>query len=214
MKAMILAAGRGKRMRPLTDTTPKPLLEVHAKPLIAFHLEALARAGFSEIVINISWLGEQIRERLGDGVDYGVSIEYSEESEALETAGGIVQVLDRLGRQFVIVNADVYTDYDFAHLQRSDSAAHLVLVANPDHHAEGDFALHDGIVSRQGELRFTYAGSACLNSEFFAGLEPGRRALGPLLFEAAQSNRVTAELFAGEWHDIGTPERLQALNDT
>ena len=132
MKAMILAAGRGERLRPLTDSTPKPLLEAAGKPLIVYHLEALARAGFTEIVVNLSWLGEQIRERLGDGASWGLNIEYSEEASALETAGGIVQALPLLGERFAVVNADIYTDYDFARVREPDSLAHLVLAVKAD----------------------------------------------------------------------------------
>ena len=212
MKAMILAAGRGERMRPLTDRVPKPLLPVADKPLIVHHLEALARAGFGEVVINLSWLGEQIRELLGDGGDFGLQIDYSEEPEALETAGGIRQALALLGEQFVVVNADIYTDYDFARLRGIDTAAHLVLVPNPDHNDRGDFALAGSRVSNDGEPRYTFSGIACYRREFFAGLEAGKRALAPMLREAADAGSVSGELFTGNWTDIGTPERLQAID--
>jgi MurNAc alpha-1-phosphate uridylyltransferase len=212
MKAMILAAGRGKRLRPLTDTTPKPLLEVACKPLIVYHLEALARAGFTEIVINLNWLGEQIRERFGDGAGYGLAIEYSEEPEALETAGGIVQALPLLGERFVVVNADVFTDYDFARLRCVDSPAHLVLVDNPEHHARGDFSLRGAIVGDDKSGRHTFSGISQYHRDFFSGLEPGRRALAPLLYAAIARGQVSGELYRGTWIDIGTPERLKALN--
>ena len=150
MKAMILAAGRGERLRPLTDATPKPLLVVRGKPLIVHHLEALSRAGFTEIVINLSWLGNQIRDLLGNGTDFGLSIEYSEEPEALETAGGIQQALTLLGERFIVVNSDIFTDYDFAHLRQHESMAHLVLVENPPHHADGDFTLNDSRLGSEG----------------------------------------------------------------
>lgn len=211
MKAMILAAGRGERLRPLTDSTPKPLLEVSGKPLIVYHLEALSAAGFQEVVINLSWLGEQIRERLGNGGDFNLRIDYSEEAEALETAGGIIQALDRLGEQFVIVNADIYTDYDFSLLRKVTSLAHLVLVANPQHHSQGDFSLRDATVGNQLESRFTYSGIACFQRSFFEGRTPGKQALAPLLRAGADAKRVTGELFEGEWTDIGTRERLQSL---
>ncbi|HKJ53100.1 MAG TPA: nucleotidyltransferase family protein [Gammaproteobacteria bacterium] len=212
MKAMILAAGRGERMRPLTDRVPKPLLPVAGKPLIVHHLEALSRAGFGEVVINLSWLGEQIRDLLGDGGDFGLSIAYSEEPEALETAGGILQALPRLGEQFVVVNADIYTDYDFARLRRSDSPAHLVLVENPAHHPEGDFSLEGSKVGNADSPRYTFSGIAQYRREFFAGLEAGKLALAPLLYKAAVQGRVSGELFAGDWTDIGTPQRLDTLN--
>ena len=212
MKAMILAAGRGERMRPLTDTTPKPLLEVQGKPLIVHHLEALARAGFTEVVVNLSWLGEQIRERLGDGSAFGVSIEYSEEPEALETAGGIRQALPLLGDRFAVVNADVFTSYDFARLRDSDASAHLVLVTNPDHNRDGDFSLADGLVGNHGDPLYTFSGIACYRRRFFDAIEQGKLALAPLLREAAVRGEVSGELFEGEWIDIGTPERLEELN--
>jgi MurNAc alpha-1-phosphate uridylyltransferase len=212
MKAMILAAGRGERLRPLTDSTPKPLLEVAGKPLIGYHLEALARADFTEVVINLSWLGEQIRDRLGDGAAYGLSIEYSEEPEALETAGGIVQALPLLGEQFVVVNADIFTDYDFSRLRAVDCPAHLVLVDNPQHHAGGDFSLQGTTVGSNETGRHTFSGISRYHRGFFAGLAPGKQALAPLLYAAIARGQVSGELFQGNWVDIGTAERLQSLN--
>lgn len=214
MKAMVLAAGRGERMRPLTDRVPKPLLPVAGKPLIVHHLEALARAGYDEVVVNLSWLGAQIRELLGDGGDFGLKIDYSDEAEALETAGGIRQALPLLGEQFVVVNADIFTDYDFSRLRGIESAAHLVLVPNPAHNDGGDFALAETLVRNRGEPRFTFSGIACYRRELFAALEPGKRPLAPLLREAADAGRVSGELFAGSWTDIGTPERLRAIDDS
>ena len=211
MKAMILAAGRGERLRPLTDTTPKPLLEAAGKPLIVYHLEALVRAGFSGIVVNLSWLGEQIRDRLGDGASFGLDIEYSEEPSALETAGGIVQALPLLGERFAVVNADIYTDYDFARLREVDSLAHLVLVDNPDHNAAGDFCLHGATVGNDEAGRHTFSGIAAYHRDFFAGLEAGKRALAPLLRDAADRGAVSGELYHGTWIDIGTAERLQSI---
>lgn len=214
MKAMILAAGRGERMRPLTDRVPKPLLPVAGKPLIVHHLEALSRAGFTEVVVNLSWLGEQIRALLGDGEDFGLSIRYSEEPEALETAGGILRALPLLGERFIVVNADIFTDYDFARLRNGDSIAHLVLVPNPAHRAGGDFALAESRVSNDGEPRYTFSGIAQYRQAFFAGLEAGKLALAPLLRAAADRGQVSGELFEGEWTDIGTPERLRSLDAT
>ena len=213
MKAMILAAGRGERLRPLTDVTPKPLLEVQVKPLIVHHLEALSTAGFTEIVINLSWLGNQIRDLLGNGAEFNLSIEYSEEPEALETAGGIQQALPLLGERFIVVNADIFTNYDFARLLQIDSIAHLVLVENPQHHARGDFTLNESTLGIEGSPRYTFSGIAQYHRSFFTGLAPGKQALAPLLFAAAEKHRVTGELFNGDWTDIGTLERLDALND-
>lgn len=218
MKAMILAAGRGERLRPLTDNTPKPLLQVRGKPLIVYHLEALARAGFTEVVINLSWLGDQIRESLGSGAQFGVAIEYSEEAQALETAGGILQALPLLGERFLVVNADVLTDYDFANLKTADSQlagslAHLVLVDNPQHNEAGDFSLDRSTLGNQGSVRHTFSGIARYHRSFFSELTPGKQALAPLLRAAAAKGEVSGELFTGNWVDIGTAERLAALND-
>jgi MurNAc alpha-1-phosphate uridylyltransferase len=216
MKAMILAAGRGERLRPLTDSTPKPLLEVGGKPLIVYHLEALHKAGFNEIVINLSWLGDQIRTRLGNGSEFGVGIEYSEEAEALETAGGILQAMPLLGERFVVVNGDVFTDYDFVALKpaekSADRLAHLVLVDNPQHNNAGDFSLERTIVGNDGAPRHTFSGIAQYHRSFFDGLAPGKQALAPLLRAAAAEGQVSGELFSGLWVDIGTAERLQRLN--
>ncbi len=212
MKAMLLAAGRGERMRPLSDTLPKPLLEVAGRPLIAHHLAALARAGFRECVINLSWRGDQIRAFVGSGTAFGIAIDYSDEPEALETAGGIVQALDRLGERFVVVNADIYTDYDFARLMAVDAPAHLVLVDNPAHHPDGDFSLAGSIVGNTGTPRYTFSGIAAYRREFFASLAPGKRPLAPLLRAAADRGELGGEYHAGRWNDVGTPARLAALN--
>jgi len=213
MKAMILAAGRGERLRPMTDTTPKPLLEVRGKPLIVHHLEALAQAGFDEIVVNLSWLGQRIRDYLGDGSAYNLRIEYSEEPEALETGGGILQALPRLGDSFIVVNADIFTDYDFGLLRHIDSIAHLVLVDNPQHNINGDFSLEQSMVGNHAVPRYTFSGIGRYQRSFFDGLAPGKQALAPLLRSAADNRQLTGELHRGEWFDIGTLERLQALND-
>ncbi len=212
MKAMILAAGRGKRLRPMSDRIPKPLVEVAGKPLIEYHLEALALAGFSEVVINLHWLGGQIKKRLGNGSTFGLRIEYSDESVALDVAGGIIQALDQLGDSFISINADVFTDYDFAKLQPPDQNAHLVLVENPPQHPQGDFSLVDGLVRNCGDSHHTYSGVAAFRRSFFEGLTPGKRGLAPLLIAAADLGKVSGEIYTGDWDDVGTAERLSALN--
>jgi MurNAc alpha-1-phosphate uridylyltransferase len=211
MKAMILAAGRGERMRPLTDSTPKPLLEVQGQSLIEYHLQALSRAGINEVVINLSWLGQQIREKLGNGSQFDLEIEYSEETQALETAGGILQALPLLGDQFIVVNADIFTDYDFAQLGEVDSLAHLVLAPNPEQHPQGDFSLTNSVVGNLGETFYTFTGIAKYQRCFFEGMIPGKRALAPDLRKAAELGQVSGELYSGSWYDIGTLERLQYL---
>lgn len=216
MRAMILAAGRGERMRPLTDAVPKPLIDVGGKPLILHHVDRLRRAGITELVINVSWLGERIEAALGDGTRFGVRIRYSREPGApLETAGGIRQALPLLGTApFLVVSADVFTDFDPATLAAgtTDALAHLVLVDNPPHHADGDFALADGRVRARGAPRLTYGGIGRFRAELFAGLAPGVRALRPVLEAAIAAGRVTGEHHAGTWLDVGTPERLDILN--
>ncbi|TDY04325.1 N-acetylmuramate alpha-1-phosphate uridylyltransferase MurU [Thiohalophilus thiocyanatoxydans] len=213
MKAMILAAGRGERMRPLTDHCPKPLLQVGGKALIEYHIEALAGAGITGIVINHAWLGAQIETALGDGQRYGVQLEYSPEPAALETAGGIVQALPRLGETFVVVNADIWCDYPFARLPEEPAGlAHLVMVDNPAHHRQGDFALQGDRLGEQGEPRLTFSGIGVYRAELFAGLAPGVRPLGPLLRQAMQAGKVSGEHYRGQWWDIGTPQRLAQLN--
>jgi MurNAc alpha-1-phosphate uridylyltransferase len=212
---MILAAGRGERMRPLTDTTPKPLLRVRGKPLIERHLERLAAAGFVDIVINLAWLGAMIKDTLGDGARFGVNICYSEESpQALETAGGIFRALPLLGAEpFLVVNGDVLTDYPFAQLTLVDARdAHLVLVPNPPQHPRGDFGLVDGTAVEAADEKFTYSGIAVFRSEFFAGCQAGKFPLKPLLLRSMAVERCSAELYRGAWEDVGTPARLEALN--
>jgi len=215
MRAIILAAGRGERMRPLTDRTPKPLLRAGGKPLIEFHVEALVRAGIRELVINHAYLGEQIEQFLGDGSRYGAAIRYSAEERALETGGGIRQALPLLGDEpFLVVNGDVWTEYPFSHLTPGlapEARAHLVLVDNPSHHPDGDFALEGGRVRPQGAQRLTYAGIGVYRPELFGGHEPGAFALGPLLRSAAEGGEVTGEHYGGPWLDVGTPERLWEL---
>lgn len=216
MKAMILAAGRGERMRPLTDTTPKPLLPVAGRPLIVHLIEALVRASFSELVINHSYLGDRIEEAIGDGSRYGARICYSAEVEgALETGGGIYRALPLLGDVFLVVNGDVWTDYPFARLREPrDELAHLVLVDNPAHHPHGDFALSADAVRTEGGPRFTFAGIAAYRAALFAGCAPGRFPLAPLLRHAIEAGEVTGEHYRGRWVDVGTPERLHALENS
>jgi N-acetyl-alpha-D-muramate 1-phosphate uridylyltransferase len=214
MKAIVLAAGRGERMRPLTDTTPKPLLEVAGKPLIVHHLEALARAGVRDVVINLSWLGEKIRVALGDGSAQGVRIAYSDEGPvALETAGGIFNALPLLGAgPFLVVNGDIWTDIDLKRLTlEPDADARLVLVPNPAHHPRGDFGLDGSLVVERETERFTYSGVGVYRPEFFAGCTPGKFPLLPLLKRAIAARRLRGELHRGDWCDVGTPERLKAL---
>ncbi len=215
MKTMLLAAGRGERMRPLTDHCPKPLLKVAGKPLIVWHLERLAATGFTEIVINLSWLGEQIATALGDGSRWGVSIVYSREPwPALETGGGIFNALPLLGPgPFLLVNGDVFSDVDFGAVKLAPrDLAQLVLVPNPAHHPEGDFCLEAGRIVGQGSERLTYSGIAVLRPEFFAGAAAGRFALLPWLERARDAGCLGGQLHAGRWLDIGTPERLAQLD--
>lgn len=217
MKAMILAAGRGERMRPLTDHKPKPLLQAGGKPLIVWHLERLAAAGFKEIVINHAHLGSQIEAALGNGAPWGLHIQYSPEPPgALETAGGIATALPLLGDEpFLVVNGDVYCDIDFGHFSGlTVGNAHLVMVPNPIHHNSGDFSL-DGarVIAAQGEQTFTYSGVAVFAPAFFAKVKPGSiMKLRPLLDAAIAAGTLTGERHAGRWVDVGTPERLAELD--
>jgi MurNAc alpha-1-phosphate uridylyltransferase len=211
---MILAAGRGERMRPLTDTTPKPLLRVGVRSLIERHLLALAAAGFRDIVVNLSWLGERIREALGSGSHWGVTIHYSDEGPVpFETGGGIFQALPLLGPQpFLVVNGDILCDFSFADLRLArDATAHLVLVDNPAHHARGDFSLERGRVRLPGARTFTFSGIALYRPEFFAGCTAGRFPLLPLFKRAIAAGALSGEHYRGQWSDVGTPERLAEL---
>lgn len=210
MRAMILAAGKGERMRPLTLHTPKPLVRVAGVPLIEYHVRALARAGFTELVINHAWLGGQLEAYLGDGAQFGVRIRYSPEGEPLETGGGIRRALPLLGEApFLVVNGDVWTDYDFARLRRPlADLAHLVLVDNPAHHPGGDFHLQGERVDEHGQPRLTYSGLAVLSPGLFAGTEDGAFKLAPLLRRAMTAGKVSGERHAGHWVDVGTLERL------
>lgn len=212
---MILAAGRGERLRPLTDITPKPLLRVRGQPLIERHVEGLQRAGISRIVINLCWLGAQIRGYLGDGARYGVTIIYSEEQpRALETAGGIIRALAHLEPgPFAVVNGDIYTDFPFETLAvPGNRDAHLVLVPNPPQHRLGDFGLEQGRAVPGAANLYTFSGIALYRREFFAGYSDGVRPLKPLLLRSMAAQRCSAQLYTGVWEDVGTPERLQALN--
>jgi N-acetyl-alpha-D-muramate 1-phosphate uridylyltransferase len=216
MKVMLLAAGRGERLRPLTDAVPKALVEAGGKPLIAWHLERLARAGFREAVINVSHLGSRIVERIGDGARFGLSVQYSRERERLETAGGIANALPLLGREpFLLVNADVYCECDFARLRSVGLGrllAHLVLVPNPPHRPAGDFSLADGRVGDDPAPRYTYSGVAVMAPALIGPVTPGEKAaLAPLLYDAARRGLLGGELYQGLWQDVGTVERLAEL---
>jgi len=215
---MILAAGRGERLRPHTDKIPKPLLEVGGKPLIVRLIEALAASGIREVVINHAHLGAHIEAALGNGRRFGIGIRYSHETEALETAGGIAKALPLLGVDpFVVVNGDIYCDFDFSVLATralGHDLAHLVLVANPPHHPEGDFTFGHGRVGEAGTPRWTFSGIGLYRPELFGNILPGGKAqLAPLLRAAMANERVSGEVHGGIWHDVGTPERLFALNE-
>ncbi|KAA3629611.1 MAG: nucleotidyltransferase family protein [Proteobacteria bacterium] len=210
MKAMVLAAGRGERLRPLTDNMPKPLLQAGGRALIEHHLVALSAAGFHEVVINHAHLGERIEERLGAGERYGLRIRYSAEGVALETGGGVLRALPLLGdAPFLVVNGDIWTDYPFARLRGlSPEMAHLVLVANPPHNPGGDFSLHAGRVGIAANRRLTFSGIGVYHPALFAGSTRERFPLAPLLRDVAARGRVSGEHYAGEWVDVGTTERL------
>jgi MurNAc alpha-1-phosphate uridylyltransferase len=219
--AMILAAGRGERMRPLTDLLPKPLLKVRGKPLIEYHLEALKRSGYQRVVINHAWLGQQIESVLGTGERFGLELLYSTESPALETAGGIINALPLLcpsakHEMFTVVNADIFTDFDFDTLPTSLSqglGAHLVMVNNPSHNPDGDFyfAGH-GLHPKQG-CKLTFSGIAVYSADFFAQVDSGVKPLAPMLRTAIDQGLIGAQHFTGQWTDVGTPQRLNALNN-
>jgi MurNAc alpha-1-phosphate uridylyltransferase len=220
VKAMILAAGVGERMRPLTNHTPKPLLQVGGEPLIAHHLRRLAQAGFSEVVINVSHLAQQIIDYCDDGTRWGLTINYSPEPSPLETAGGIFNALPLLGdAPFLVINGDVWIDYPFEQLLKltlpNPECAHLVMVGNPPQHPQGDFALDKQGWVRElepGATGLTYAGVGVYTPAFFAGMKPGKMALRPLLDAAIRRGCLSAEHYPGHWEDVGTPERLEALD--
>lgn len=215
MKAMILAAGRGERMRPLTDHTPKPLLPVAGQPLIAHTIRQLVAAGFNDIVVNHAHLGQQIEQTLGDGSEFDARLRYSPEgAQALETAGGIINALPLLGDGvFLVVNGDVATDFPYADLlTRTVDLAYLILVDNPEHHPQGDFAFNPGgLVVEGGDRLLTFSGIGLYRREMFDGIPPGIRKLGPILRRAMAEGRVSGEKHSGFWLDVGTPERLQQL---
>lgn len=217
MKAMILAAGRGERMRPLTDRTPKPLLRIRDKSLIEHLLAALGAAGFRDIVINHAYLGEQIVHALGDGAHLGMRIAYSHEAEgSLETGGGIFKALPLLGNDpFLVVNGDIWTDFPFARLPRAPAGdGYLVLVENPPQHPHGDFALDGDVVLASGPTQFTFSGIGVYRPRLFAGCQAGKFPLAPILRAAMAQRRIHGELYRGVWSDVGTPERLQQLNES
>lgn len=227
MKAMILAAGKGERMRPLTLTTPKPLLTAGGKPLIEHHLERLKRSGFQDVVINHAWLGDQIEHTLGDGSRFGLSLHYSREGQPLETAGGIVRALPLLASPnsdwFMVINGDIWADFDLTRLrppaatQQQEVDAVLVMTDNPPHHRGGDFCLTDRgtlsaeCVEKEGE-KLTFTGISLLHRRLFEGLDDQAGKLGPVLRTAMGKGRVTGLHHPGIWVDVGTPQRLQALN--
>lgn len=214
MKAMILAAGRGERMRPLTDTTPKPLLKVAGRCLIEHHIFNLKSAGYTDLVINTAWLAGKIHQQIGDGSNYGVSIQYSDEQEALETGGGINKALPLLGNEpFLVVNGDVWCDYDYSKLPtlKEDCLAHLILVNNPEHNPAGDFSIKQGMLSNAQENRLTFSGIGLYRPEFIKR-EEDKFPLATILRQAADDNKISAEYFPGLWIDIGTPERLEQIN--
>ena len=223
MKAMILAAGRGERMRPLTDITPKPLLKVKDKELIVYHIEKLAKLGFESIIINIAHLGYKIPDTLGDGSKWGTKIIYSDEQKdgALESAGGIIKALPLLGNDtFLVVNGDLFCDYDFnPNFDLGDDLAHLVLVPNPSHNLDGDFGLIDSRVLNKAETMYTFSGIGYYSSKLFDYLHPKgtmhveKKALAPLLRNAIKQDKVSGSLHVGDWHDIGTPQRLKEVED-
>ncbi|MFW5431662.1 MAG: N-acetylmuramate alpha-1-phosphate uridylyltransferase MurU [Methylophilaceae bacterium] len=214
MKAMILAAGRGQRMMPLTANTPKPLLKVADKPLIVWHMERLAKAGFKELVINHAYLGSEIESVLGDGSQWGVNIQYSPEKIALETAGGIAYALPLLGdAPFLVVNGDVYSEIDFSQVLQTPNLAHLVMVDNPPQHPNGDFVLQGEKLQVKGNSKLTFSGVGVYSPALFKGVVRGGAAqLAPLLKAAMAKVLVSGEYYQGVWHDIGTPERLEQID--
>lgn len=218
MKAMILAAGRGDRMRPLTDETPKPLLMAGSKRLIEYHLLNLAQAGFKEVIINVAWLGEQIISTIGSGDAYNLKISYSDEGDAaLETGGGIFNALPLLGDEpFLVINGDVFTDYSYEKLFKFkldvNDKAHLVLVNNPQQHPQGDFAIEAGRLTGADNNKFTFSGIGIYSADFFASSQNGKFPLAPMIRLFIAENKISGEIYQGEWMDIGTPQRLAELD--
>lgn len=218
---MILAAGRGERMRPLTDVTPKPMLKVAGKPLIQYQLEKLASSGYQKVIINHAWLGDQICDFVGSGSRFGMQVSYSAEAPALETAGGIIKAMpmllaDNPTEQFTVVNGDIFCEFDFAQLPIAlgENLAHLVMVNNPEHHPHGDFAISNGQLISDGAEKLTFSGIAVYHSAFFAGLDAKVQPLRPVFDQSIINNQLAGQIYAGVWCDVGTPERLQLLNET
>ncbi len=217
MRAMILAAGRGNRLRPITDILPKSLVEVRGRSMLERHLDMVKAAGVDTVVINIDWLGEMIRERIGMGANYGLEVLYSDETgNVLETGGGIFKALPLLGDDpFLVVNADIYTDMPMPSLRLDDDVlGHLVLVPKPSFKASGDFDLVEGRVQNSESPTLTFSGVAVYRPEFFAACEPGRFPLAPMLQAAADEGKLSGEIYAGSWEDVGTPERLAQINQS
>jgi MurNAc alpha-1-phosphate uridylyltransferase len=215
MKAMILAAGRGERMRPLTDTTPKSLIRVRGKSLLEWHLENIRNAGCEDVVINLGWLGDQIIKRVGSGSGYGLNVTYSDErDEVLETGGGIFKALPFLGPDpFLVVNADIFTDMPIPEARLSDNdLGHLVLVPSPEYREAGDFDIDDGVIRNGESPALTFSGVAIYRPDFFERCEGGRFSIVPMLREAADAGHLLGSVYKGQWSDIGTPERLAAIN--
>lgn len=216
--AMILAAGRGERMRPLTDHKPKPLLEVQGQALIDYHLYSLARIGVKRVVINHAWLGSQIEQHLGDGRQYGLQLLFSAEDPALETAGGIVKAMPMLTKNqqqaFIVVNGDIFTDFSFDRLptELGKNLAHLVMVDNPPHHKNGDFSLHNGQLCLAGNSKKTFSGIAIYHRDFFHNVAALKQPLRPLFERYITANQISGQYYPGQWTDVGTPARLAALN--
>jgi MurNAc alpha-1-phosphate uridylyltransferase len=214
MKAMILAAGRGERLRPLTDHTPKPLLPIAGKPMLEYIIEALVNAGFHDLVINLAHLGQQIQDSLGNGKRFNAKIQYSQEGDTgLETAGGIMHAMPLLGSEpFLVVNGDIATDYPFASLKnKTVDLAYLVLVNNPEHHQQGDFGLKNTILQKHAAIKYTFSGIGIYHPELFTNIPPGKTRLAPLLRQAMENSRITGELYTGFWADIGTRKRLEEI---
>jgi len=214
---MILAAGRGERMRPLTDVTPKPLLQAGSHRLIEYHLFNLAQAGFTDVIINVAWLGQQIIDELGNGEKYNLNISYSNEGDhALETGGGIYNALPLLGEEpFLVINGDVWTDYPFEKLRsyKLKDKAHLVLINNPAHNLTGDFAINNGRMLNDEKDRYTFSGIGIYSKDFFTTSSDGKYPLAPMIRKYIDSNEISGEVYEGRWIDIGTPQRLESLTD-
>lgn len=214
MKVMILAAGRGERLRPLTDTIPKPMIKVDGKPLLGHLMTSLVKQGFKEFIVNHAHLGEQITNFLGDGRQWGVNIQFSEEEEGLETGGGIHFALPLLGSEpFLVINGDIWTDFPFSQLAERPitKKAHLVLVNNPSHHQEGDFLLKNELVNETKGVKLTFSGISVLTPDLFSRCKPGKFPLAPILREAVSQNQVSGQSYQGKWADVGSIERLDAL---